>query len=307
MAVVTAAVLNALRTSMSKRFADQFKAMKAESFYTRVATVVSSSDASETYGWLGDFPDMREWIGDRVAKDMAEHQYQIVNKLFEATVNVPRTTIEDDKFDTLTPQIDQMAMSAARQPEKLIAALMAQGHANLCYDGQNYFDTDHPVYPEVDGTGVATTVSNYDDDGGSGNPAWYLLCTKMPLKPLIFQERVKPEFESKTDASTSDAVFTSDKYQYGVRARNNGGYGVWQCAFKSHKPLTTANLEAAELAMTEFKKDGDIPLGIVPDMLVVPPKLKAAGRRLVNLRTETGGGDNPLYDAFELVTVPWLT
>lgn len=306
MAIVNNATLNALRTGMQKRFDQQFKAMQAESFYKRVATIVPSDDAMETYGWLGDFPEMREWIGDRVAKDMKENAYQIVNKLWEATVRVKRTSIEDDKFGTLMPRVDQMAHSAARQPERIIAQALAEGHAKLCYDGQNFFDTDHPVYPSVDGTGTATTVSNYDDGGGAPGPAWYLLCTKMPLRPVIFQERKKPEFESKTNPGTSDGVFTSDEYEYGIRARNNGGYGFWQCAYKSHAALTSENLEAAEAAMMSFMGDGDIPLGIMPDMLVVPPKLKAAGRRLLEVRTETGGGDNPLFEEFELLTVPWL-
>ena len=306
MAPVTNATLAALRTGMQKRFDQQFTAMRAESFHDRVATIVPSSDAIETYGWIGDFPDLREWIGDRVVKGMKENAYQIVNRDWEATVSVPRPVVMDDKFGTLTPRIDHMAQSAARHPEKLIAQLMAQGHASLCYDGQNFFDTDHPVFAEVNGTGAVTTFSNYDDGGATPGPSWYLLCARMPLRPFIYQERMKPEFESLT-GSSDEAVFTSNQYRYGIYMRDAAGYGFWQCAYRSNAPLTAENLEAAEAAMMGFQGDGLRPLGIVPDTLVVPPALKAAGRRLVQTATETGGGDNPLYKAFDLITVPWLT
>ncbi|MEX6732518.1 Mu-like prophage major head subunit gpT family protein [Pseudomonas aeruginosa] len=47
--------------------------------------MIPSTTASNTYGWLGQFPKLREWIGQRVIKDMAAQGYQITNKLFEST------------------------------------------------------------------------------------------------------------------------------------------------------------------------------------------------------------------------------
>lgn len=62
--------------------------------------------------------------------------------------------------------------------------------------------------------------------------AWFLLCTSRPLKPLIFQERKKPKFVSKTN-ETDDNVFMSKQFLYGVDARGNAGYGFWQMAYGS--------------------------------------------------------------------------
>ncbi|WP_163833281.1 Mu-like prophage major head subunit gpT family protein [Spartinivicinus ruber] len=66
--------------------------------YKQIATVIPSSTASNTYGWLGQWPGFREWIGDRVIKSMEAHGYQIMNKQFESTVGVKRTDIEDDNL-----------------------------------------------------------------------------------------------------------------------------------------------------------------------------------------------------------------
>jgi hypothetical protein len=47
---------------------------------------VPSSSASETLGWLGQFPKMREWLGDRVINSLAMHGWTITNRRFESTV-----------------------------------------------------------------------------------------------------------------------------------------------------------------------------------------------------------------------------
>ncbi len=62
--------------------------------------------------------------------------------------------------------------------------------------------------------------------------AWFLLCTKRPIKPLIFQERKKPKFVSKTRPE-DDNVFFENVYVYGVDYRGNAGYGFWQMAYGS--------------------------------------------------------------------------
>lgn len=61
---------------------------------------------------------------------------------------------------------------------------------------------------------------------------WFLLDVSKPIKPLIFQQRKKPVFESKINMS-DDNVFFEKKYIYGVDSRDNAGYGLWQLAYGS--------------------------------------------------------------------------
>ena len=81
MAVITNALLGALRTEVRRNFRDAYEAMQATSFYRDVAMIAPSSSASNTYDWLGNFPELREWVGDRVVKDIKENAYQLTNKL----------------------------------------------------------------------------------------------------------------------------------------------------------------------------------------------------------------------------------
>ncbi|STO81909.1 bacteriophage mu T protein [Glaesserella parasuis] len=71
------------------------------------------------------------------------------------------------------------------------------------------------------GTGVAKQQSNVTTGSASGQPAFYILDDTNAIKPLIWQERTKPEIEAKFDPSKSDKVFMEDVYLWGVRARGN--------------------------------------------------------------------------------------
>lgn len=302
MAIVTPTILSALNTGVKKHFQDGYREFRAKSFWDKVATLIPSTTASNTYGWLGDFPQLREWVGDRVIRDMKASGYSIENKLYEATLGVQRTQIEDDQYGHFAPVAASMGQEAAQHPDRLVQAVINAAGNSLCYDGQYFFDTDHPVYANVDGTGAVTTVSNVE---AGTEPAWYLLdCTKV-LKPFIFQERTKPELEMKFDPSTSDAVFTRDQYQWGIRYRCNAGYGFWQLARKSQQLLDAASFEAGRTAMRMLKGDGGRPLGIVPNILLVPPTLESAADRVVNVKTLPNGGDNPNYGKATVVVMDW--
>jgi len=62
--------------------------------------------------------------------------------------------------------------------------------------------------------------------------AWFLLCTTLPIKPLIYQQRKKVKFVSKTN-ETDDNVFMSKTFIYGADSRGNAGFGFWQMAYGS--------------------------------------------------------------------------
>lgn len=102
-----------------------------------------SDQGSETYNWLGMAPAMREWIGGRNAKGFRENGITIVNKSFEATLEVLVDEIRRDKTGQVMVRVNEMADRANAHWAKLLTALIVAGEAGLCYDGQYFFDTDH--------------------------------------------------------------------------------------------------------------------------------------------------------------------
>lgn len=301
MAIITNALLTALHVTYRNDF--ERGQARAEPQWDRVATEVPSGGKSSTYGWLGRFPKMREWIGDRAINDMKAHSYSITNRTFEATVAVSRDDIEDDATGTYSPMFEEMGYSERTQVDEELWPLLAAGDANLCYDGQFFFDTDHPVAANHDGTGAVTSVSNITAGAG---PKWYLMCTKRPLKPMIYQNRRRAQFVTKFDPQTSDHVFMTNDYLWGVDKRFDVGFGFWQFAHMSQADLTSDNLQAVYQQMMKTRADGGKPLGVIPDLLVVPPDLDGAATVAVKNMFDAAGASNKTYQKVDCVTVPWL-
>ncbi|HWQ09628.1 MAG TPA: Mu-like prophage major head subunit gpT family protein, partial [Holophaga sp.] len=135
--------LSNLFTGFKASFNEGFRS--AQPLWNLVATPVPSTTKSETYSWLGQFPRLREWIGDRQVKNISQSGYAITNKKFESTISVKRDDIEDDQYGVYSPLFKEMGYAAATHPDELVFGLLLLGFASLCYDGQYFFDTDHPV------------------------------------------------------------------------------------------------------------------------------------------------------------------
>ncbi len=302
MAIFTPSLIQALFVGFKNSFQGAFDG--APTAWQKIATEVSSTTKSNTYGWLGKFPEFREWIGDRVFNSIKAFGYSIINKHWETSVSVDRDDIEDDNIGIYTPLFQEAGRAGKVQPDKLVFKALKDGRTTLCYDGQNFFDTDHPVYPNADGSGVEVSVANMDVDLAArpNNPVWYLLDTTRAIKPIIFQNRKTPVLTAMTSL-TDEAVFVSNVFRFGVDSRNNVGYGFWQMGYASNQPLTPDNYAAAKAALESFKADGGEPLGITATLLVVPPVLEGPARKIL-VKDENGG--NEWSGSAELLMSPYL-
>lgn len=302
MAIVTPALVTALLTNWKGDFQGAMESAKPQ--WDKVATPINSTTKSNTYAWLGKFPTFREWVGDRVINDMQAHGYTIVNKKFETTVGVARDDIEDDEVGIYTPMMQEMGRAAAIQPDEMVYGLLAAGKTTLCYDGQNFFDTEHPVYPNADGTGSAVTVSNLDEPASDPGMPWFLLDTSRAIKPIILQNRRLPSFIQMTKLD-DEKVFTTDTFRFGVDCRRNVGFSFWQLARMSTQPLNADSLWAGITAMRGLTADGGQKLGIKPTVLVVPTGYEKAATRMLERELDSNSS-NELKGRLELVVADYL-
>lgn len=295
--LVNAANLNALRTGFSAAYQNGLG--QASSMYARIATEVTATQKEQKYGWLGKLPNVREWIGARAVQNLMQHDYAIKEKPWELTIGVDRDDIETDNLGIYAPLFEEMGRSTGSKKDDLAFGLLKEGFATPCYDGQYFFDTDHPV---LDENGKETSVAN--TDGGSGTH-WFLIDATRALKPIILQKRRDFEFVSKTNLN-DDHVFMQKEFLFGADARFNAGFGFWQFAWGSRQTLNAANYGAARAALSGMKGDYGRPLGLMPNLLVVPPALESAGRKILNSDYATGGETNEWKGTAELLVVPWL-
>ncbi|AFJ02005.1 Phage major capsid protein [Methylophaga frappieri] len=267
------------------------------SMYEQLSTVVPSTTSVEVYPWLKSLPRMREWIGDRVVHSLEGSDFSIKNRKFELTEGVERDAIEDDTYGLYAPIYEEFGRGSREHPNELIVEVLESNPE--CYDGQQLFDTDHPV---LDEDGNEASVSN--DMGGSG-PAWYVMDLSRAIKPLVFQMRRAYNFRALMDLN-SDRVFMEDKFLFGVDARANAGPGLWQLVVRSKQTLDATNYEAARKRLQEIKGDYGRPLALRHTHTMVPTNMEGAARKILMNQLTTGGETNEWANTSQLIINPWL-
>ncbi|WP_421780732.1 Mu-like prophage major head subunit gpT family protein [Kiloniella litopenaei] len=294
--LINAKNMETLYTGFKTSFNHGFRSSTPQ--WQEVATMVPSTTAQELYAWLGQFPRMREWIGDRQIKKMSGHTYTIKNKKFESTISVERDAIDDDAYGIYSPLFQELGLAAATHPDELVYAMLADGFNKHCYDGQYFFDSDHPVLVNDQ----ETSVTNMHP--GAETP-WFLMDTRRALKPLIFQKRRDYDLKRMDDAKDEN-VFMRDQYLYGVDARCNVGFGFWQLAFGSKATLDKAAFRDARTRMMSQKSDEGRPLGVVPNVMIVGPGQSDAARDVILAEKTNGGDTNTDRNLVKIIEVPWL-
>jgi len=280
---VTRAALGALNTAFTTAFNTRLTG--TETTYGRIAMTVPSSTRHQAYPKLSELGPMREWIGERYIERLEKDGFTITNRKFEKTIAVAADDIADDQIGLFTPIVNDMGQVAAELPDDLVWSLLEEGFTTEHYDGQMFFDTDHPVVGE---DGQEVSVSNF---GGGSGAAWYLIDDTRAIKPMIFQDREAPKITSKTNLN-DDNVFFQDEFVWGAKRRCAAGFGAWQLIYASRQPLTAANYEAARVAMNSMRGHRGRKLNLRPKLLVVPSTLEGAARELLVAERNAAGATN---------------
>ncbi len=296
--IINAESLAGIYTAFSAVFNTAFQS--TEVWHERVAMTVPASTRIVDYKFLMEFPMMREWLGDRQIKSLESQAYLVESKDWESTIEVDRNDIEDDQLGLFNPIVAALGQEAKKHPDWLIAELLRDGNTKTCYDGRPFFDSAHPV-----GTG---TKSNVDEGSGL---AWYLFDVSRPIKPFIFQVRRVVELV-RMDRPEDENVFMRKKFRYGVDYRGAAAYGLWQLAFRSTQPLNPTYYATARAAMMSLTNGEGRPLGIRPNLLVVPPSLEGQAREILHAQyiigdpTAGGSRSNVWQGSADFLVVPEL-
>lgn len=276
---------------------------EAKPLYPQISTKIPSATKSNVYPFLGTFPSLKEWIGERTIKSIAAHGFSIENRKFESTISISREDVEDDNIGMLANMVSDMADAAANHPDELIFELIKQGFNKKCYDGKPFFSADHTVTIETEDTTVSNVQIPVDE--ADEKPLWILLDTTRPINPFIWQERVPYEFQQLTDEDKA-LSFMTDEFLYGIRGRGNMGYGFWQMAFASKLDLTTENFNGLYDRMCSQKNDSGRPLRIKPSILLVGMKNREQAFNIAKAQTLDNMKPNPNYGLVDVIVTPFL-
>lgn len=185
----------------------------------------------------------------------------------------------------------------------------------LAYDDEEYGSEDLTLsagkyeIPHSGGVKAAFTDAAYvKDEEWTLRPKyapWYLLHTRSPLRPAIYQDREAAVIEAIMQPQ-NDTVFYTDQYPYGVRARRAFGVAFWQMALCSTEELGEEAFRKARQRMLEIKWDGGQRTGFRPTLLAVGPGLLASAETTIKAQFGVGGKSNTLYNTVEVCDSTWL-
>lgn len=223
---LTASGIGAVTTGFRRLFSQGQNAAKPK--YGAFVVLHSSTGSSTKMIIGGGLPGLRQWVGARDIKRLANFIHELPNDRYELTIAVDRDAFEDDEIGMYSDQVKTLGMQASLDPDKRLATLLTSGFTSVCYDGQPFFSTAHPILA------TGATQSN------KGTAALDAAAFEAGMAALRQLKNAQGE--------------PVDPFDYGAKAT-----------------------------------------------LVVPPQLEATGKGIVGVRTLSAGGDNPNYQAAELL------
>lgn len=290
---------------LEMRFLEGFNLPIPNSVLNQAAMMLPSNSDATVHGWLNQFPNMREWVGDRILNDIESNSLTIVNRLFEDSIRMKRTEIEDDKVGLYLPRAKILGQIAQSFRDQLLIEALVRGTTTKWADGDNVF-SDTRTYGDATIDNYATTafdeagvawdairnammsyrghqgqplmfgaprfvivhgpalrtkmwrafiasqgsklddgLSTYidasnpyqgqaipvespylingfvDSKGTTHNAAnyWFVIVDFFGFRPLVYQDRLGPEFQSQMATNDSEYVVLRDEYVWGVRMR----------------------------------------------------------------------------------------
>jgi phage major head subunit gpT-like protein len=115
------------------------------------------------------------------------------------------------------------------------------------------------------------------------------------------------------DRQDDEHAFMRKKLRYGVDYRGAAAFGLWQLAYASKETLNSTNYASARTAMMSVQNADGRPLGLKPNLLLVPPSLEAEAREILQAQfiigdpTSGGAKTNVWQGTADLLVVPELT
>lgn len=126
--------------------------------WAQIASKETSSTGTEIYTWFSRTPRMRRMIGEKLVKSLRAYKYELTNEDFEATIAVLRKDLEDDTLSGYGTAAQDFGLSGMQLYDELVCGEAVNGvFTNVCFDGQYFVDTDHPLEGS---NGVTVTYSN---------------------------------------------------------------------------------------------------------------------------------------------------
>jgi phage major head subunit gpT-like protein len=133
-------MISALRTNIQAIFNQGLGAKAAKNdAWKKIATIFNSTGENEVYPWLGQVPSLKEWKDSRQLSGLKPHDYTLVNKDWESTIEVNRNALSDDKLGMIPNRVRQLVDAYYRGITREVFSRLDAGTSGLAFDALAFF------------------------------------------------------------------------------------------------------------------------------------------------------------------------
>jgi phage major head subunit gpT-like protein len=156
MTAITPEFVFDLETNMRRITTNEYERLVTDMWWNKVARRTDSLTKKERINWLLDTARLeRREAGSMTFEDVVAITTEFENEFAAAGLEITKEKLEDlfngiaggEGMDIAAHWSRQMGILAAYFPQKMVATAIRKGGdaTSLTYDGQKFFDTDHPV------------------------------------------------------------------------------------------------------------------------------------------------------------------
>ena len=147
---INAGTIRALGLAFSTLF--QTSLANAVNTFEPIVSRVSTNKNTAALPWGAILSTMKPFLTERQIDNLKMYLQTIAVIKWENTIAVLRDDIEDDDTGSYSLAIQSMGEDAATYPQVEVGRVLREGFATVIWDGQFWFDTDHPIDGVIGGT-----------------------------------------------------------------------------------------------------------------------------------------------------------
>ena len=126
--------------------------------WNQFATQVPANTRNVLMHFIDQLPSLRKWVGSREKVNAALRDYTLKIEDYEQTVPVGKFDVADDIHGAYSSIFVAQGQAAARWPDEVVTAAVANATTALCYDGMPFFSTNHPINMDNAGAGTFSNL-----------------------------------------------------------------------------------------------------------------------------------------------------
>lgn len=130
-----------------------------------LAMETMANSGSNIYGWLGDVPGVREWLGSKTYGQMKEYNYMIRNREWYDGFSMRKRDMRRNGLVNVPMFVNRLLQNHVDHKKEMIMDALLQGDVNLAYDNIAFFSNATGVRVNdnlLAGTGVTISALQTD-------------------------------------------------------------------------------------------------------------------------------------------------